>query len=184
VVGGLGAYIAFGERSQSPDAVQKSFDEKQASLASARQAAGCNDIQQFPMAGQTHITPDKQPSNWNSNPPTSGDHLGEPQPPGFYPEQQDERAVVHSLEHGYVAIQYKNIPQDQIGKLQELQGSFNGQKLLVMPYDGLPSDGVALSAWQRNQTCKSVDRDVIQAFIDGFMVPRGRLSLAPEPTAP
>jgi len=183
-IGGLVTYIMVGDRAESPEAIQKTFDERQASLAGARAAAGCNEIQQFPMAGQTHITPDKQPSNWNSNPPTSGDHLGEPQPGGFYPEQQDERAVVHSLEHGYVAIQYKNIPQDQIGQLQALQNSFTGQKLIVMPYDALPADGVALSAWTRNQTCKTVDRGVIDAFVDGYMVPRGRLSAAPEPTAP
>jgi hypothetical protein len=183
VVAGLVAYITFGERSQSPEAFQEEFNNRQASLAAARQAAGCNEIQQFPMAGQTHITPDKQPSNWNSNPPTSGDHLATPQPPGFYTEPQDERAVVHSLEHGYVAVQYKNISQDQIAQLQELQNSLNGQKFLVMPYPQLPADGVALSAWQRNQTCRTVNREVIDAFVDGYMVPRGRLSLAPEPTA-
>jgi Protein of unknown function (DUF3105) len=183
VIGGLIAYITIGEREEDPGAVQQAFNERQAGLASARAAAGCTEIREFPEAGRNHINASQQASNWNSNPPTSGDHLDAPLPASFYPEQQDERALVHSLEHGYVAVQYKNLPQDQIAQLQSLQSGLGGQKLVVMRYDGLESDGVALSAWQRNQTCRTVDRNIIQAFIDGFMVPRGRLSRAPEPLA-
>jgi Protein of unknown function (DUF3105) len=183
VIGGLIAYITVGEREEDPSAVLQAFDQRQTELASARQAAGCTEISQFPMAGQQHINQDQQPSNWNSNPPTSGDHLATPLPAGFYPQQQDERMVVHSLEHGYVAIQYKGLPADQVTQLQSLQSTMSGQKLIVMPYEQLPTNGVALSAWTRSQTCRTVDRNVIQAFIDGYMVPRGRLSTAPEPLA-
>src|SRR6266571_1556632 len=95
---------------QGRDTSTKLTRPSAAALATAMKAAGCGDVKQFPQAGRNHIAPDKQPSNWNSNPPTSGDHLGTPLPRGIYADQQDERAAVHNLEHGYVVIQYKNLP--------------------------------------------------------------------------
>ena len=44
------------------------------------------------MAGRDHIDASQQPDNWNSNPPTSGDHLDTPLPPGVYDNEQDPRA--------------------------------------------------------------------------------------------
>lgn len=43
---------------------------------------------------------------YNSNPPTSGPHYEEWTKPGAYDEVQDDRNMVHSLEHGYVIISY------------------------------------------------------------------------------
>jgi hypothetical protein len=152
-------------------------------LASARQAAGCGAVQQFPQAGRTHIAPNQQPSNWNSNPPTSGDHLATPLARGAYDAEQDERAVVHNLEHGYVVIQYKNLPPDQVEQLRDYVRKHRGDKLILNPYSGLPSDGMALTAWQHLQTCKQGSVDVVKGFVADFMVPVGRRSTAPEPAA-
>ena len=85
-----------------------------AALQAARQAAGSQGVKTYPSAGRNHISANQQPSNWNSNPPTSGDHLGNPLPPGIYGNDQDPRALVHNMEHGYVVIVYKGIPQDQV----------------------------------------------------------------------
>ena len=152
-------------------------------LASARQAAGCGAVQQFPQAGRTHIAANQQPSNWNSNPPTSGDHLGTPLARGAYDAEQDERAVVHNLEHGYVVIQYKNLPADQVEQLRDYVRKHQNDKLILNPYSGLPSDGMALTAWQHLQTCKQGSVDVVKGFVADFMVPVGRRSTAPEPAA-
>jgi Protein of unknown function (DUF3105) len=168
---------------QSRDTSTKLTRPSAAALATAMKTAGCGDVRQFPQAGRNHIAPDKQPSNWNSNPPTSGDHLATPLPRGVYADQQDERAAVHNLEHGYVVIQYKNLPGDQVKTLTKLAQSLRGQKLVLMPYAGLPSDGVAMTAWQRSQTCQKVDVDVESAFINDYMLPGGTKSVAPEPQA-
>ena len=122
-------------------------------LAAARQAAGSSGVKTFPSAGRNHITADQQPSNWNSNPPTSGDHLGNPLPPGIYGNEQDPRALVHNMEHGYVVILYKGIPSDQVEQLTKFVDARDGSKLVLAPYSGLPSNGVALAACRIWRPC-------------------------------
>ena len=154
-----------------------------AALTAARSAAGCNEVQQPAQAGRDHISPDKQAGNWNSNPPTSGDHLATPLPRGIYRDQQDERAIVHNLEHGYAVIQYKNLPEDQVETLTKLAEGLKGQKVVLAPYSGLTADGVALTAWQRLQTCQRADVDVVSGFLNDYMPPGGTKAVAPEPNA-
>jgi hypothetical protein len=152
-------------------------------LAAARQQAGSSGVKEFPEAGRTHIPPSQQPSNWNSTPPTSGDHLATPIRGGVYDGEQDERAIVHNLEHGYVVIQYKGIPEDQVNQLREFVRERSGDKLVLAPYSGLEQDGVALTAWRNLETLKRANLVVIKAFVDDYMVPGGAKSRAPEPFA-
>jgi hypothetical protein len=153
-------------------------------LAAARQEAGSSGVRQFPEAGRTHIEPNQQPSNWNSVPPTSGDHLASPISGGVYDSEQDERAIVHNLEHGYVVIQYKGIPEDQVNQLREFVRDRSGSKLVLAPWSGLERDGVALTAWRNLETLERVNLTVIRAFVDDYMIPGGEKSSAPEPFAP
>jgi hypothetical protein len=141
-------------------------------------------VKQFPEAGRTHIEPNQQPSNWNSVPPTSGDHLGSPISGGVYDSEQDERAIVHNLEHGYVVIQYRGIPEDQVNQLREFVRDRSGSKLVLAPWSGLERDGVALTAWRNLETLERVNLTVIRAFVDDYMIPGGGKSSAPEPFAP
>jgi hypothetical protein len=154
-----------------------------AALTAARQAAGSQGVKTYPSAGRSHIGADQQPSNWNSNPPTSGDHLGTPLGPGAYSNEQDMRALVHNMEHGYVVILYKGIPADQVEQLTKFVDARDGSKLVLAPYSGLDSNGVALAAWQNLETMQRVNMDVVQAFVNDYMVPIGTKSVAPEPTA-
>jgi Protein of unknown function (DUF3105) len=148
-----------------------------------REAAGSGGVRTFPMAGQDHITPNEQPDNWNSNPPTSGDHLATPMPPGVYDGDQDMRALVHNLEHGYVVILYKGIPADQVDQLRQFVEARNRAKLVLAPWSGLDSNGVTLTAWQNLETMQRVNMDVVQAFVNDYMVPVASRSTAPEPNA-
>jgi hypothetical protein len=168
---------------QGRDTSTKLTHPSAAALAEATRTAGCGQVQQFKEAGRNHIGADQQPKNWNSQPPTSGDHLGTPLPPGIYRDQQDERALVHNLEHGYVVVQYKNLPKEQVDLLTRIGDGLKGQKFVLSPYDGLPSDGVSLTAWRNLQTCKAANLDVVSAFTNDFMVPGGDKSVAPEPSA-
>jgi Protein of unknown function (DUF3105) len=154
-----------------------------AALEAGRQAAGSEGVKTFPEAGRDHIGNNEQPDNWNSNPPTSGDHLAAPQAAGVYDSEQDMRALVHNLEHGYVLILYKGIPQDQLDQLREFVGDRDGSKLVLAPYSGLAKDGVALVAWRNLELLQRVNLDVVQAFVNDFMVPGGSRSTAPEPAA-
>ncbi len=151
--------------------------------AAARQAAGSQGVRTFPVAGQDHIQPSEQPDNWNSNPPTSGDHLATPLPPGVYDSDQDMRALVHNLEHGYVVILYKGIPKDGLDQLETFVEDRDGSKLVLAPWSGLESNGVTLAAWQNLETMQRVNMDVVQAFVNDYMVPVATRSTAPEPNA-
>jgi Protein of unknown function (DUF3105) len=152
-------------------------------LAAARQQAGSTGVTEYAEAGRDHIDPNQQPDNWNSTPPTSGDHLGGTIPAGVYDSEQDERAIVHNLEHGYVVIQYKGIPEDQVSQLREFVNERSGSKLILAPWSGLERDGVALTAWRNLETMQRVNLDVVKAFVDDYMVPGGDKSRAPEPFA-
>jgi hypothetical protein len=152
-------------------------------LLAGRQAAGSEGVKTFPSAGQNHIGPDEQPDNWNSNPPTSGDHLQNPLPPGVYDTEQDMRALIHNQEHGYVVILYKGIPADQVDQLRQFVEARDGSKLVLAPWSGLEANGVALTAWRNLELLQRVNMDVVQAFVNDYLAPGGTKSTAPEPNA-
>jgi hypothetical protein len=155
-----------------------------AALAAGRREAGASGVKTFPSAGRNHIAANQQPSNWNSNPPTSGDHLATPLPPGVYDNEQDMRALVHNMEHGYVVILYKGIPKDDLDQLETFVEDRDGSKLVLAPYSALESNGVALAAWQNLELMQRVNMDVVQAFVNDYMTPGATKSTAPEPNVP
>lgn len=55
--------------------------------------------------GREHVAPGTV-VNYNSNPPTSGQHYTDWIRKGVYDQPRDDRNLVHSLEHGYVVISY------------------------------------------------------------------------------
>jgi hypothetical protein len=175
------AVIWFEGRSDTPPADNQSVSA--AALEAGRTAAGSKGVQTFPQAGRDHIGPGEQPDNWNSTPPTSGDHLASPLPPGVYNSEQDMRAMVHNLEHGYVVIVYKGIPDDQVAQLRQFVEARDGAKLVLSPWSGLEDNGVGLVAWRNLELLQRVNMDVVQAFVNDFMVPGATKSMAPEPNA-
>jgi hypothetical protein len=175
------AVIWFEGRGDQPPASNQSVSA--AALEAGRTAAGSKGVQTFPEAGRDHIGPGEQPDNWNSTPPTSGDHLASPLPPGVYNADQDMRAMVHNLEHGYVVIVYKGIGDDQVAQLRQFVEARDGSKLVLSPWSGLEDNGVALVAWRNLELLQRVNMDVVQAFVNDFMVPGGARSMAPEPNA-
>ena len=175
------AVIWFAGRDSTPPAANQSVSA--AALEAGRTAAGSKGVQTFPEAGRDHIGPAEQPDNWNSTPPTSGDHLATPLPPGVYSSEQDMRAMVHNEEHGYVVIVYKGIADDQVAQLRQFVEARDGSKLVLSPWSGLDSNGVALTAWRNLELLQRVNMDVVQAFVNDYMVPEATKSAAPEPNA-
>lgn len=55
--------------------------------------------------GRNHI-PHGNPTDYKFNPPTGGDHYADWITKGFYDEPREDGSLVHSLEHGYVVINY------------------------------------------------------------------------------
>lgn len=57
--------------------------------------------------GREHVSPAEVAAyQYNSNPPTSGQHLPTWVKAGVYDKPQSEGELIHSLEHGYVIISY------------------------------------------------------------------------------
>lgn len=55
--------------------------------------------------GRNHI-PHGSKTDYKFNPPTGGDHYADWITKGFFDEPREDGSIVHSLEHGYVVINY------------------------------------------------------------------------------
>lgn len=123
-------------------------------LAKAAAAAECAVHEDLPEEGHGHLTPDDPRPSYGTVPPTSGDHIGPPlqQADGAWADPAAQVAVVHSLEHGRVAIQYApDLPEDDQLALKGLYDSAYSASLLFpnpdMPYE------VAATSWRNQITC-------------------------------
>lgn len=121
--------------------------------------------------------------NYNSNPPTSGDHYADWIRAGVYEEEKDDRNLVHSLEHGYVILSYRcqgtgdneqeatesgEVSQECNERKQQLEEVYNkkGQrKLIVVPREKLETN-FALTAWAYLDKFDNFDSQRIEKFID------------------
>jgi Protein of unknown function (DUF3105) len=166
-----GGFEPDGREGTTPPALQ------QADLEEAARAAGCDLRLDLPDEGNTHLSPNDDPPQYDTNPPTSGNHSPNPVADGAYLTTPEPVNFVHSLEHGRIEIQYNpDLPEeDQL----LLKGVFDEspQGMLMFPNPDMPYD-VAVTAWTNMATCKTFDPgvvDVIRDFRDTF---RGQ---GPEP---
>ena len=87
----------------------------QGDLQSAAAKANCDLDLDLPDEGNTHLEADDEPPNYDTNPPTSGDHVIPPrqQADGAYIDAVEPIHIVHSLEHGRIDIQYSpDLPEE------------------------------------------------------------------------
>ena len=130
-------------------------------LKSAAQKAGCtlqlnlpDELRPVP-ASRTHLQPGEPPPEYGTNPPTSGRHDPTPVADGAYRKTPPAVAVVHSLEHGRVAIQYS--PSLPAAQQLALKGAFDEDPggLLLFPNGDMPYE-VAVTGWRNLMGCKQV----------------------------
>jgi hypothetical protein len=138
--------------------------------------AKCEANLDLPDEGNTHFTDETQGS-YDTNPPTSGDHLGVPNEAGSgavadgaYLTTPPESRLVHSMEHGRVEIRYNpDLPEDQQLALKGVFDEDSGGMIMV-PDPDLPFE-VAFSAWTNFVGCPSYDPltlDVLRNFRDTY----------------
>jgi hypothetical protein len=149
----------------------------QADLQVAAQEAGCDVRVGLPDEGNTHLRPNEDPPEYETNPPTSGDHDPVPAADGAYLDPIEPIKFIHSLEHGRVAILYDpELPEeDQLA----LKGVFDEDPagMLLFPYPDMPYD-VAVIAWTNMVTCDRYDDGVLDVIRDFRDQTRGN---GPEP---
>jgi len=134
--------------------------------------AGCTDIERPAVAEEANHVEEGTRVNYETNPPTSGNHWQQPADARFYPPESagdppPERAV-HNLEHGQIVIWYDpDAPSDVI---EDIEGYIDGQPgnqvlaLLAVPLPGLEGGNLAAGAWGAFQTCDKVSEDVLDEF--------------------
>jgi len=125
-------------------------------LDQAAKEAGCKVELKLKDEGHEHLPPSSPPPNYETNPPTSGNHVEPPyqQADGAYSEEPKEIDVVHSLEHGRLEIQYSpDLPEKAQLELIGLYDTMYGATLLFpnskMPYE------VAATTWTNLLGCKT-----------------------------
>jgi hypothetical protein len=150
--------------------------------AQSAERLGCTEIQDLPEEGRTHLAPGDPPPEYGSTPATSGPHDGSTLGSDIDVFEQPidatlERRAVHSLEHAYVIMYYRQdgdaaLPQNVVDALADL--AREEQKVILAPYAEMPQGrSLALAAWRHLQTCPRVTNagaavDVATGFISRF----------------
>ena len=137
--------------------------------------------QQFDTTGQTvgtkleALSPEHvqvgQTGNYNSVPPTSGQHWSQlgvaPAPWGIKDTNLPNEVTTHNLEHGGIVIAYNNLSTAEVDQLKTIvrdlmSGGF--PKVILEPYPKLTDAKVALTAWSWLYKLPSVDQTQIVRF--------------------
>jgi hypothetical protein len=129
------------------------------------------------LAREPHIASVTSPHEpYNSNPPTSGQHVPFTAPWGFHTEVIADEVIVHNLEHGGIWISYKD-PNDTeaIEQLRALLPQLP-RKTIVTPRPRNDSP-IAVVSWGRLMKLERVDSALIIEFANAYR------NKAPEPTA-
>jgi hypothetical protein len=136
-------------------------------LTAAAKAAGCT-ISNPPVLGATHDTREFTEADYNSNPPTSGEHFPEWYEDGIYAPGTTPNLgmLVHTLEHGRIDLQYKpGTPPETVTRLETLVDELDsGYHMLLfengtdMPY------AVAATAWGHLLGCPTMNDKVFDAI--------------------
>jgi hypothetical protein len=133
----------------------------------AVQSAGCELRLHLPDEGHEHVSASAPEPRYRTKPPTSGDHVDEQQADGAYRETPPPASVVHSLEHGRLAIQYRpDLPEQAQLELIGLFDTMYGGTLLFpnpdMPYM------VAATTWTNLVGCRSHHGAMTFVSIEAF----------------
>jgi uncharacterized protein DUF3105 len=116
---------------------KKSVTLAKVNLAAA--AAGCSPVQTFPFVSRTHVPVGTTVTDYNSNPPTQGNHWSQtglaPGPTGVHAAPVPNEVQVHNLEHGNIVIQYSpSLSPDVRNALEDFTHKFD-TRVMMAPRD-------------------------------------------------
>ena len=113
-----------------------------------------------------HIKLGESHEPYNSNPPTSGPHIGDSVAgAGIKDDFVADELVVHSMEHGATVLWYKDdLPENDINRLRTVFKNASGKKIML-PRKNLDVP-VALTSWNYLLKLESIDEEKIKEFIE------------------
>jgi len=141
------------------------------------------DLQTFDAVGRNHVQKRPPLTTYNSTPPTSGPHFGQPRAPliwNAYDEPLDQVALVHNLEHGGMVVQYgSGVSPATVQRLRTWYGEDpNGLVLAPLPpateeREPTLADQIAVTSWTHLMTCNGFDETALDEFKDQYRGPQG-----------
>ena len=135
-------------------------------MAKAAKAAGCT-LSNPPYEGANHEAKKFKPSDYKTNPPTSGNHTPDWYDDGIYApgDTPDLGKTVHPLEHGRIEVQYKEGTSDaDVAKLEAFLGETDGYHMLLFQNTTAMDAAVAATAWGHSLTCAKFDDTTFDAL--------------------
>jgi hypothetical protein len=136
-------------------------------IKAAAKAAGCT-LQNPAYEGANHEEKEFKPSDYKTNPPTSGNHTPDWYDDGIYePGDVPELGkLVHPLEHGRIEVQYKpGTSKATVEQLEALLGeSEDGYHMLLFENTTGMKAEVAATAWTHSLTCPQMNDKVFDAI--------------------
>jgi len=133
----------------------------------AAKDAGCT-LANPEFESQGHEDKDFKPSDYKTNPPTSGTHNPDWYDDGIYEPTTTPSLgmLVHTLEHGRINVQYKpGTPKADVAKLEALLGEQNdGYHMLLYENTTGMDAQVAATAWTHSLTCPDINDKVFDAI--------------------
>ncbi len=145
-------------------------EETQGEPVAGTETAFCGPIEEVDVElGGTHFEEDFTAADYETNPPTGGDHNGTPLQAGtFYDEPPRLGEAVHLLEHGAVIGWTNDLPASDVQAIQEefnetFKDGYYQLAVIENPDLEVP---FALSAWGALQTCEQADVAAIRPFVE------------------
>ena len=134
------------------------------SVGGDRASAGCSAIETHEIEGNEHVD-EGTPVDYETNPPTSGNHYGTPADPGFYTNELARETLVHNMEHGQIVIWYR--PDAPSSVIDDIESIADQERIatLAVPYDNVPEgSNFSMTAWGASQNCDRVSQEVVDEF--------------------
>jgi hypothetical protein len=136
-------------------------------IEAAAKAAGCT-LTNAEYEGAAHEEKDFKPSDYKTNPPTSGTHFPDWYDDGVYEPGTTENLgmLVHTLEHGRINVQYKKgTPAETVAQLEALLAEQNeGYHMLLYENTTGMKHAIAATAWTQSLTCDEMNDQVFDAI--------------------
>ena len=136
-------------------------------IKEAAKAAGCT-LNNPAYEGANHEQKDFTPSDYKTNPPTSGNHTPDWYEDGIYApgDVPNLGKTVHPLEHGRILIQYKpGTPKATVDQLEALLAeNEDGYHMMLFENTTGMESAVAATAWTHSLTCPEMNDKVFDAF--------------------
>jgi len=153
--------------SSGASAAVKIPPQETSDIEAAAKAAGCT-LSNPEYEGASHEEKDFKPSDYKTNPPTSGTHFPDWYDDGVYEPGTTENLgmLVHTLEHGRINVQYKKgTPAETVAQLEALLAEQNeGYHMLLYENTTGMDAQIAATAWTHSLTCDEMNDKVFDAI--------------------